>query len=241
MILPILIFLCWGSFLNVVAYRLITGGSLFSRSACPHCQTPLAWYDLVPVLSWISLRAQCRTCGKRISILYPCIEIFTAVSCTLFLYTVPTIYFPGYFLFITALIIVIRTDAEFMLIPQLCSLYLVPVGTVFSFFNRLPITPIESIVGAACGYGTLALIAYLYKKRTGVTGMGDGDPELLAGISSFVGISGMLHTLLIGSLSATAYALLLMALHKADSETKIPLGPFLALGGIVSALHIFLY
>jgi leader peptidase (prepilin peptidase) / N-methyltransferase len=237
MIIPILIFLCWGSFLNVIAHRLISGDFLFSRSRCPHCHTYLAWYDLIPVISWFSLHGRCRYCKNSISILYPFVELITAITCTVFLYYTPPAYFVSYFLFITTLIIVIRTDLEHMLIPRVCSLYLIPVGIVLSVFQQLPITPINSFLGAFFGYCSLAVIAYAYKKSTGITGMGDGDPELLGGIGSFVGITGVLHTLLISSLTATIYALFLIMLHRTNSKTKIPFGPFLALGGIGTALH----
>ena len=86
------------------------------------------------------------------------------------------------------------------------------------------------------GYLVLAAVSYLYTKRTGNAGMGEGDPELLAGIGAFVGITGVWYTLLIGSLTATTYALLIMLLKKATSQTKIPFGPFLALGAFITLL-----
>jgi leader peptidase (prepilin peptidase) / N-methyltransferase len=237
-IIPFIIFLCWGSFLNVCAYRFIMGGTLWRRSRCPHCKQHLAWYDLVPVISWFALRGTCRYCQQPISALYPFIELFTAISCTALLYRVDAHYFPAYFLFATALIITIRTDLEFMLIPRVCSIYLVPIGVALSFFDLLPISWHESALGALIGYATLATIAYLYKKRTGITGMGEGDPELLAGIGAFTGITGVWYTLLIGSLTATAYAVTLIFFKKASSETKIPFGPFLAFGIFLTLLCI---
>ncbi len=238
LILPFTVFLCWGSFLNVCAYRLITGGSLWSRSACPNCHNLLHWYDLFPILSWLTLRGKCRSCKAPISPLYPLIELLTASVCTVFLCTINPVYFPAYFLLTTALIITIRTDSEFMLIPRICSLYLVPVGIALAAFQYMPISWPESICGALMGYITLAAIAYLYKKKTGVTGMGDGDPELLAAIGSFVGVTGVWYTLLIASLSASLYAFILIALHKAGSDTKIPFGPFLAVGALATIVLI---
>jgi leader peptidase (prepilin peptidase)/N-methyltransferase len=229
-LLPTFIFLCWGSFLNVVAYRLIKGGSLFSCSRCPHCRKNLLWYDLIPIISWLALDGHCRFCKKPISWLYPFIELITAASCTLLLYKIDSHYFFAYFLLTTALIIVVRTDLEFMLIPRLCSLYLIPVGFFLSVTKQLPISPVESICGALMGYLVLACVSYLYTKRTGNAGMGEGDPELLAGIGAFVGVTGIWYTLLIGSLTATIYALLIMLVQKATAQTKIPFGPFLALG-----------
>ncbi len=76
--------LCWGSFLNVVGFRLITGRSFFSpRSACPKCNSVISWYDNIPVISWVLLKAKCRTCKERISVLYPLIELLTASTLVL--------------------------------------------------------------------------------------------------------------------------------------------------------------
>jgi len=234
MIIPFMFFLCWGSFLNVFAHRLIIRSSLWSRSACPQCFTPIKWYDLIPIVSWFLLKGRCRYCAKPISLLYPFIELLTAVTCTALLYMVPPHYFLVSFLCATAMIITIRTDAEFMLISRLCSLYLVPVGLLASSLDFLPISFVESLCGTLIGYSSLALVAYLYKKRTGITGLGDGDPELLAGIGSCVGVHGIWHVLLIGSLTATLYACFLMLFYKAGSNTKIPFGPFLAFGAIIA-------
>lgn len=238
MLIPFVTFLCWGSFLNVCAYRLIMGGSLWSRSACPHCTKPIKWQYLIPIVSWIALEGKCRICKQPISKLYPFIELLTALICTVLLYITYPPYFLSYFILTTALIITIRTDLEFMLIPRLCSIYLVPVGIILSICNVLPISWHESMIGSLIGYSILAIVSYLYKKRTGITGMGEGDPELLAGIGSFVGINGVWYTLLIGSLSATVYALGLMAFDRATSDTKIPFGPFLALGALAFVLLI---
>lgn len=238
LVLTFFIFLCWGSFLNVCGYRFIQGGSLFSRSQCPHCNHPLVWYDLIPLASWFLLRGRCRYCNTPISWLYPFIELFTALMCTALLYTVNPLYFSSYFLLATALIIAMRTDFEFMLIPRICSIYLVPLGTALSRLGFLHISWQESLIGACIGYATLAGIAYLYKKRTGITGMGEGDAELIAGIGSFVGVTGVWYTLLIGSLTATAYALCLIALQNAAPDTKVPFGPFLSIGTFFTLLSI---
>jgi len=71
--------LIWGSFLNVIAYRLIQEQSLGGRSVCPHCNHQLTWYDNIPLISWLALRGKCRTCAQPISFLYPFIELLTGV------------------------------------------------------------------------------------------------------------------------------------------------------------------
>ncbi len=112
-----ILFVCWGSFLNVVAYRLIRAEDIISkRSSCTRCQHPIAWYDLIPILSWFILRGRCRNCHSPISLLYPLIEAITAVTLlwAWFVYDLPA--FSIYFIYISALIVSIRTDLEEMVI-----------------------------------------------------------------------------------------------------------------------------
>ncbi|MCX5922679.1 MAG: prepilin peptidase [Candidatus Dependentiae bacterium] len=231
------LFLCWGSFLNVVAYRLIHNGSLLRpRSYCPHCRRTLAWYDLIPVLSWLLLKGSCRYCKKSISFLYPLIELVTALSMTMLTIYVPWDYFLGYFIFFSALIVTIRTDLEFMLVSRFVSLFLVPLGILLSFFNLLPLSLCESALGALIGYGILAGIARTFFILTKKEGLGQGDVDLLAFIGSFTGIYGCWISLLIGSLAGSVIGITYMAFFKPNKSFKIPFGPFLALGAMIFVL-----
>ena len=149
---------------------------------------------------------------------------------------VPSHYFPAYFIFFSALIVTIRTDLEFMLISRFVSLYLVPLGWLLSYFNLLPISPYESIVGSISGYlclGIFGLIFYLVTKKQG---LGQGDVELLAFIGSFIGIIGWWSSLMIGSLLGSILGIIYLLLTKKGFGLKIPFGPFLALGAILYTL-----
>jgi leader peptidase (prepilin peptidase) / N-methyltransferase len=232
--------LCWGSFLNVIAYRLMqtTPFSLLDRSHCTSCSHQLAWYDLIPVVSWFMLEARCRYCSTPISWLYPFIELISATSLTLLALMVPLHYFFAYFIFFSALIITIRTDAEYMLISQLTSVYLAPVGIICSQFNLLPISTPISLVGAASGYVGLYTVAKFFKICSGKDGLGQGDIELLACIGAFTGPWGCWTSLFIGSIVGSAFGILYIFITKKSSTAKIPFGPFLALGAIV---HVLLY
>src|SRR2546428_8423420 len=129
-ILLLLLSLCWGSFLNVVGYRLMKDEHLLDRSRCIHCKHQIAWYDLIPVISYFMLKGKCRACRQPISGLYPFIELFTTMSMLLLYYLVDFEYFIAYFLFFSALIITIRTDLETMLISRWVTLVLVPFGLI---------------------------------------------------------------------------------------------------------------
>lgn len=225
--------LCWGSFLNVVAYRLLRDKSPFSgRSLCPQCNQTIAWYDLVPIFSWALLLGKCRFCRTPISLLYPLIELITATSFLGLILNIPSDYWIGSSIFFSALIITIRTDLEQMLIIRHFTLGIIPLGLLFSFYDMLPITPLSSIVGMLVGYGVLWIPRYLSKKIIGTHGMGQGDLELLAAIGSFLGPLGAWSTLLIGALLGSCSGIFLYKTR----FTQIPFGPFLALGGILTAL-----
>lgn len=234
------IWLCWGSFLNVAAYRLIREQSIIRpRSRCPHCQHQLAWYDNIPVISWIMLGGKCRYCYGAISALYPLIEVLTALIMLILCIITPGRYIPAYFIFFSALIVTFRSDLETMLISQYVTLFIIPIGFICSYFSLLPISLIQSIMGALFGYGFLWAIAYIFKIITGIQGMGEGDFELLALIGSFLGIAGTWYSLMIASIFGAGVGIIMMSFGKAGRNTKIPFGPFLSVAGILLALLRF--
>lgn len=230
-------FACWGSFLNVLGYRLIHDENIaLPRSHCLSCNHTLAWYDLIPLISYLMLGGHCRYCAARISPLYPFIELFTIISMSLLYTTVPTIYFPAYFIFFSALIVTIRSDLETMLISRFVTLFLLPIGLGASILDYLPITPLDSILGMGVSAGFLYAVSWLFYKVTGKVGIGQGDIELLAFIGSFTGIVGSWVTLCIGSVLGSLIGIGYIILSGSQKDTKIPFGPFLALGAIIYVL-----
>jgi leader peptidase (prepilin peptidase)/N-methyltransferase len=229
---------CWGSFLNVLGYRLVRNEPLSGRSHCPHCHTSLAWYDLIPIVSWFLLRGSCRSCARPISWLYPAIEIITVISMLLLFTRLPFVYACTYFIFFSALIVTIRSDAETMLISRFASIYLVPVGIIASFFTLLPITVLDSIIGAASGYLFLLGIGTIFTRLRGVAGIGQGDLELLACIGAFTGIIGCWITICIASFAGSIYGIAsMLAQRQHHAQTRIPFGPFLAIGALLFVLY----
>lgn len=235
--------LIWGSFLNVVAYRLIQEQSLGGRSVCPHCNHQLAWYDNIPLISWLALRGKCRTCAQPISFLYPFIELLTGLSavalCEGWKFEVGpeiTNYFPAYFIFFSALIVTIRTDLEFMLISRYMTLFLIPAGIALSAFGFLPISPLESILCALGGYLLFYAIAQAFYWFTGREGMGQGDLDLIAFIGAFTGLMGVWMTILIGSILGSVSSAIYLLASGQERSTHIPFGPFLAFGAICYVL-----
>ena len=241
--LVFIIFLCYGSFLNMVAYRLISGDSLLiPNSFCPKCKHTIAWYDLVPILSWIILRAKCRTCKSKISYLYPFIECFTAISFLTLFIAVPSYYWLGYGIFLSALIVTIRTDLETMLISRFATLFMIPFAFVFSAINYIPINFYQSLSGSIFGYLILWIVNKIFYALKKQQGIGEGDFDLLAMIGSFTGIHGVWITLLLSSMLASVISLFLIVLKKITKNSMVPFGPFIAIGAIIylftNAYHI---
>lgn len=235
--------LIWGSFLNVVAYRSVTDKPFFQkRSTCNSCNNLIIWYDNIPVISWIILKGRCRKCKSKISILYPFIEILTAVLITALFYNVfqfgfyyqNIISFFAYFIFFSALIISVRTDFHDLVIPQIFSIWLVPLGFLFSYFGFLRINFYESLFGAIFGYFILWIVAFLFKVISKKEGLGKGDMELLALVGSFLGPLAVWFTILFSSFSGLVIGGLYILIKKKDQGIRIPFGPFIVFGAVIA-------
>ncbi|MDP3787863.1 MAG: prepilin peptidase [Candidatus Chromulinivorax sp.] len=235
-ILPLLIFLAWGSYLNSLGYRLLNLEHFFkARSFCPRCKHHIAWYDNIPVISWLLLKARCRSCKQPISWLYPFIEIITTCALLVLWQTMPTQYFIAYFIFFSALIITIRTDFEEMLISRFATIYLIPIGLLAAGIDKLPLTLSLSIAGTFFGYGILWCTKKISFAITKQDSLGQGDVELLAFIGAFTGPLGCWIALLVGSTSGSLISLLYMFITK-QRIIKVPLGAYLSFGAMMYVL-----
>jgi leader peptidase (prepilin peptidase) / N-methyltransferase len=140
------------------------------------------------------------------------------------------------FIFVSALIITIRTDLETMLISRFASLFLVPIGFLSSYFGMIPISLKDSLLGFICGYGILFVVSkifYFFRKQEGI---GQGDLELLGFIGAFLGILGCWFSLFFGSILGSFVGIGYIIHRRKIAALKIPFGPFLALGAILYLL-----
>jgi len=224
-----------GSFLNVCIVRLPEERSIVRpRSHCPSCGHQIAWYDNLPVLSFVLLRGRCRACGVRISPLYPTVELLTgALAVALWMRLGTTLAFAGYFLFAAALVTITFIDLDHRIIPDVISLPGIVVGLAVSFVSPL-VTPLEALLGVLAGGGVLLAIATGYEMLRGREGMGGGDVKLLAMIGAFLGWQSVFVTLMVASLIGSIIGVGLMVYQRADTKLAIPFGPFLAGGALVS-------
>jgi len=224
-----------GSFLNVAILRIPKPDQsvVYPASHCPQCQTPLKWYDNIPLLSFIILRRKCRYCQCPISWQYPLIELamglFSAALVYSFRFPWP---FIGFFFFTAALLVIIVIDFKHQLIPDIISLPGIILGFVFSFLNPA-LSWSDSGLGILFGGGILFLIAYGYYFLTKRVGMGGGDIKLLAMIGAFLGYQSLPFVIFSSSLLGSVAGVGAMLKQKKGGQTVIPYGPFLAGGALI--------
>ncbi len=243
-----------GSFLNVCSLRWPLEQSVVRpRSRCPQCDTLIAWYDNVPVLSWAILRGRCRHCGNPVSVQYPLVELTTGlVWAGVFVFHGPSWEALRAGIFLTILLGISISDARFYIIPDEFSLGGTVAGLGMAF---LPggIDGLTAFIGAASGYAVLWLVGvlgtWLIRKlspgrleEAGVDqAMGGGDIKMMMMIGAFLGPWGVALTVFLGSVLALlvtmARALVSLALVGSDEEAfhrLIPFGVFLAGGAAVA-------
>ena len=220
--------LAFGSFLNVCIYRLPLDSSIVTpRSACPRCKRPIAFYDNLPVISWLFLRGRCRHCKARISPRYLFVEVLTAalfLGC--YAYFGVTLATLKYCVFGFLLLGLIFTDAETKLLPDKLTLpglalgllfsLLVPVHDLASQFLpgmlNLPFSAdlaarllslVDSLLGAALGASFIYGAGAVYLRWRGAEGMGFGDVKLMAMVGAFLGIKLTIFTIFAASLAGS--------------------------------------
>jgi leader peptidase (prepilin peptidase)/N-methyltransferase len=214
-----------GSFLNVCIVRLPLDQSVVRpRSRCPKCQKPIAWYDNIPVVSWLVLRGKCRHCGQPISIQYPLVELAVAALWALaFWWYGAGLDAAAAALFATILLGIAVTDARHMLIPDEYTWGGVPLGILLSLRGGSS-GLLASAVGAAVGFLLLYGIAWAGEKIFKEEAMGGGDIKMMTMVGAFVGWKGVLLTLFGGALLGTVVFIPLTIRRK----RLVPFGVFLA-------------
>lgn len=250
-----------GSFLNVCIYRMPRNESIVKpRSRCPKCGVMIAWYDNIPILSWLVLRAKCRHCGQPISWMYPLVEALTGVLFLLVFWRFGfTLASPCYMALAGSMVLVTFVDLTDWTIPNQVTFPGIPLGIALSvvgmFYpaSELVVTDVfDSVLGVLLGGGSLYLLdkisLLVLKKR----GMGFGDVKLLAMLGAFLGWRNVLLIIMLASVlgSIVGIAMLLISPHTAkkpapregDEETGreqpkgyyLPFGPYLAVAGLIT-------
>jgi leader peptidase (prepilin peptidase) / N-methyltransferase len=227
-----------GSFLNVCIYRIPRGLSIIRPSSrCPSCNNAIRPYDNVPIMSFLILRGRCRDCGDRIPFRYPAVETMNA----LFYVTVIWRFGIGWhvpflFLFCSAMIVITFIDLDYQIIPDAITLPGIPIGLIAGTFllpdpfvraGSLGFT--NALIGLISGGGLFYAIAVLSRG-----GMGGGDIKMMAMVGTFMGWKSILLTTFAGSLLGSIVGIFLVVFRGRGRKTKIPFGPFLAFGALIT-------
>jgi leader peptidase (prepilin peptidase)/N-methyltransferase len=240
-----------GSFLNVVIARVPEGESVVRpRSRCPACKKPIAWYDNLPVVSWLLLRGRCRACGARISPRYVAVEVLGAAAAWLAwgrhgLSAAAAVELA----FVAILLALAAIDLDRWELPYELTRPLIVLGLAGSAVS-LTAAPsfVSSAIGAGVGWGAFWLVMKVGKRVAGREALGVGDVWLLSGLGAYLGAAALLPVVMLASIQGSVVGLALMALGKGQPGPDparppaddawvpprhgVPFGPFLVLGAL---------
>jgi leader peptidase (prepilin peptidase)/N-methyltransferase len=252
-----------GSFLNVVIHRLPREESIvLPSSRCPACGAVIAFYDNVPVLSYLMLGGRCRACKVHISARYPAVEALTGLLWVAVAWRDGLSYaLPFDLVFVTAIIALIFIDAEHMILPNAITY----PGIVFALiarvalpflmgephFDDLPMllngalsgmpiwgaSLIGALIGALAGGGSLWLMGWTWEKLRGIEAMGLGDVKMMFMVGAYLGWRLTILNIFLGVFSGSLIGIGLMVRQgKRDMKMLLPFGVFLGIGAIAALL-----
>lgn len=265
LVLSIILGAVVGSFLNVVIYRLPiqleqqwqqecaalnTAPSdkteqfnlAFPASHCPKCQSGIAWYDNIPLFSFIFLKARCRHCKTTIPISYWLVEVVTAFSFAVIGWyygiSLPALFYAVVAGLLVSLFVI---DLHHKLLPDVLNYSLLWLALLWSLTDYSIVSSQQAIIGAVVGYVTLWSVYWAFKILTKKEGMGYGDFKLLAALGAFTGATVLPVTVLAASLCGAIIGIVFIKVS--GRAQPIPFGPFLIAGGLMSYLwgHDILY
>ena len=255
--------LCVGSFLNVVAYRiplmmerdwklecheylelkppefedkLLSLNLATPASACPNCGHKIRFWENIPVLSYLFLKAKCSSCASSISIQYPAVELVTGIASLVVAFTFGvTLQTLAALLFTWVLIALTLIDLKKQLLPDNITLPLLWSGILLSFFDVFSNLN-DSVIGAIAGYLILWSVYQLFKLLTKKEGMGFGDFKLLAALGAWLGYSYLPQIILVSSVVGSIIGITLLIVGKTEQQQPLPFGPYLATAGWIALL-----
>lgn len=262
----ILLGLCFGSFVNALVFRLHEQSKqskakgrklkarnhsdqdfsiLKGRSMCVHCHHGLAWYDLLPVISWISLKGKCRYCKKQISLQYPVVELVTAA-----LLVASYLYWPYNFdllgvvllgfwcVFLTLFVAMAVYDLRWMLLPNTLTFAVTILAVMQVFLHALLTKDFMVLTEAVYGLLSVGGLFYVLFQVSSGKWIGGGDVKLGFAIGLLAGgfVKGLL-LLFIASLVGTVVVLPTLGAKGQKLKKRIPFGPFL----IVATIFVYLF
>ena len=236
-----------GSFLNVCIYRIPEGKSVVTpASTCPSCGKHIKFYDNIPILSYIILRGRCRNCKAEFSARYPFVEFINAALYIAvfysFGYASPWALFV-YFFFASTLVVIFFIDIDHQIIPNSITYPGIPLALILGstilpdpFLRENLLGFRDSAIGLLSGGGFFYLTAVFGRAILKKEAMGMGDVKMMAMVGGLLGWKGVILTTFMGSLLGSIIGVSLIMAKGREWGSKIPFGPYLALGALVSLL-----
>ncbi|MDC3007773.1 prepilin peptidase [Candidatus Pelagibacter sp.] len=226
----------WGSFSNVCIRRIPNNTSVIKgRSHCPSCNKLIKWYDNIPLLSFLILKAKCRDCSTTIDVKYFIIELISALNFVLIFYlfgfSSTTILF---FILSIGFLIIFFIDLKHFIIPNEITYPLMMLGFLKSFDPNLNLNLfpnfIDSLIGGFFGYVIIWLVIFIYKKFRNKEGMGLGDAKLVSVIGFWFGWISIPFVIFFSSAIALIKVIPDLIKNKKNLSSEIPFGPYLIVG-----------
>lgn len=235
-----------GSFLNVFIYRVPRNLSIvMPPSRCTSCNTPIRPYDNIPIISFFILGGKCRYCKSSIPLRYPLVETINGLMYVLALWRFSIGWHtPALFAFCSAMIAITFIDLDFQIIPDSITLPGIVIGLIAGSvilpdpFERDSILGFKgALIGLLSGGGMFYIIAVLSHIILRQEAMGGGDIKMMAMVGAFLGWKSILFTTFSGSLLGSVIGIFLMTFKGRGRKAKIPFGPFLAAGAVLSLFY----
>lgn len=242
--------ICIGSFLNVLADRLSNEETIMGRSHCDNCKKQLAWYELIPLVSYYVQKAKCRSCNTKLSFFYPLVELVTGVT-----FVLVWMYFPSDFIVaaypnlesvfqtqnfgpllivklsvlavMCCIIVMFFADLKYFIIPDWIQLALAYLALLLFFIGEVDLHNLVYRLGSAIVVMLPMLGIYLFTKGKG---LGFGDVKLAANLGLFMGIQYALSALYLSFIIGAVIGCIVLVLRRGNMKTKIPFGPFILIG-----------
>ena len=240
MVIAVIVGIMIGSFLNVCIYRIPKKESInFPRSHCTRCGHVLSALELIPIISYLALGRKCKQCKEPISPRYMWIELITGLGFGMIYYqygySLESLLYMTFFCFGIVLTMI---DWDYMLLPTSIIRWGFGVGLLERIIQSLMANSwhilIESLLGAAVGYGLFMLVYYGSKWLLKKEGLGYGDVRLMGFIGLFVGLNALFLMIIIACILASVFGLILLKVKK--KSEPYPLGPFLNIGAFIVVL-----
>jgi leader peptidase (prepilin peptidase)/N-methyltransferase len=225
--------LVFGSFFNVVGLRLPKNISFVSdRSRCPYCWSSITLIENIPLFSFLVQAGRCRKCKKKISVLYPVIELTTGILFALSFHLLGwQIELILALLLVSLLMIILVSDLKYMVIPNKVLLFFLPILIIFRILE--PLDPWwSSIAGALTGLLLLALIIIISRG-----GMGAGDMKLFGLLGIVFGVNKILLALFLSSLIGAIIATFLLGTKRINRKQPVPFGPFIVIASLITYFY----